>query len=129
MPSETLNIRITGANPNGTGVNVSIPVDLASGNGSYSFLYAGSSSGLDTVIATIPSLGLTSNSASVSWLSTLGPASTPAFVECGGILTANANGTVSPLPGSSGEWEMRGGLGYQIRTIPGLGSELLTYLS
>lgn len=129
MPTETVNIKITGANPNGAnGQNISANVDLASGNGSTTFTYTGTHGGLDTVVATIPALSLTSNSGNVSWISAL-TGSLPSFLECGGISTANNNTTVSPLPGSGGEWEMRGGLNFQIRTVPGLGSVTLPYLA
>src|SRR5271157_6481890 len=63
MPIETVNIAITGANP--TTQSVQMDIDLASGNGTTTFQYTGANFGLDTVVAAIPTLSLTSNIANV----------------------------------------------------------------
>jgi hypothetical protein len=62
--ADTVVFTITGANPR----TVSVPVQiLVSGTVNAAFEYAGLNVGTDTIVATLPSHGLTSNAAKIQW--------------------------------------------------------------
>ena len=62
--ADTVVFTVTGANPR----TVSVPVEiLVSGTVSAAFQYEGLNVGTDTIVATLPSHGLTSNAAKIQW--------------------------------------------------------------
>lgn len=92
---ETVTFTVQGSNPQTFSVQVIISVDTTTGlgTGSASFTYNGNNSGQDTVQASMPAFGISSNDVAVNWQQT------------NGLLSLGNNSTVSlvstPYPGWS----------------------------
>jgi hypothetical protein len=93
VPTETIQITTTGANPQTK--TVSVNVDPTTGSGSTSFTFTGVNSGQDTLVATatIASTLYTSNSAFVAWQPTNGTVSLASNVTIAGYANPGENPT------------------------------------